>query len=181
MISHRKKEVPDLIDPTAASQNNAVQALVSPVTPQNNAVQAATNTAELPALLNVTKQRDQTFAEIRSLQPHLDTTPEGEPLRILATRLVDLAKINTVLWQRYNYMTETGIDPLAPKPKATPVNIDLNLINERENIRKALNKAEQRLKKQAKPKQKTLDLIQLKRQLLADIDIKIAKAKGGQS
>jgi hypothetical protein len=175
----QKIAVPDLIDPPTVSQNSAVQACISPVTPQKNVVQAATNRAELPELLNVTRQRDQTFGELRSLQPHLDTTPEGEPLRILATRLVKLAKKNAELWARYNYMTENGVDPEAPKPKPEPINIDLYLIRERENVRKSLNKAEQRIKGKDKPKQKTLDLIQEKRQLLADIDLKIATIKVG--
>jgi len=175
----QEKPVPDPDDQAAASQNNTVQALLSPVTPHKSAMKAAAKPAELPELLNVTRLKEQTFAELRALQPHLETTPEGEPLRILATRLVKLAKKNAELWLRYNYITENGIDPEAPAPPPEPIPIDLHLINQRENVRKALNKAEHRIKGQDKPKQKTLDLIQAKRQLLADIDARIAAIKAG--
>lgn len=135
--------------------------------------------AELPALLQVTHQRDQNYAEIRALHPYLKIKQEGDELRQIALRIVRLGKKNAELWERYNYMTETGIDPDAPAPPAPPVMVDINLINKKEAVRKSLSRAEKRIEGQAKPNAKTLELINAQRLKLAELNELIARAKKG--
>lgn len=133
-----------------------------------------TDEAKTPVLLQVTKQRDQTYVEIRSLHPYLSTLPEGPELKDLAKRMVRLGKQNANLWERYNNITEGREDPNpAAAPPPPPVMVDMNLIIKREAIRKSLNKAENRIKGIAKPKANTLALIDQRRLELAEIDARI--------
>lgn len=135
---------------------------------------------ELPALLQVTKLRDQSFAEIRALQPHLFILDEGVDLHAVAKRLVQLGKQNAVHWDHYNFLAGGGQDEEpAVKPAAPPVMIDVNLLNERENIRKSLNRAQNRIKGVDKPHPNTLKLIEERRLELQLIDAKIKAIKEG--
>lgn len=151
--------------------------------PQNvPAAPAANGQAETPALLQVIKERKQTNAEIQSLHPHLSILPEGEKLRELAAHLVRQTKHNYQLWDRYNYLTEGGVDEEpAAAPAPPPVLVDIHLLNKRESIRKSLNKAENRIKGVEKPHPNTLLLIADRRKQLEEIDARIAaiKKEGG--
>lgn len=141
---------------------------------------AAPSASEPPELLKVISDINSTFAEIRGLHPYLSILEEGEGLRLLAKNIVQNGKRNAELWQRRNYINEHGRDYQAPEP-VKPVMIDLNLVNTREQIRKSLNKAENRAKKQKPVNAKTLALIEERKKELQAIDAKIAliKQEGG--
>lgn len=133
-----------------------------------------------PALLQVMHLRDQSYKEIRALRQFLETTPDSEELRQIAERLVRTGKKNAEYWERYNYLTEGGKDPEPDEPApAPPVMIDLKLLEKREQLRKNLNKAENRIKGQDKPKPKTLELIEKHRQALKELDDHIAEIRKG--
>jgi hypothetical protein len=131
---------------------------------------------EFPELLQVKNLRNQTMAELRSLHPYLSTLPEGEELRQLAVNIVKLRKKNVEHWQRYNHLLENGPDKVAYKPE--PVMVPIELINTCENLRKSIGKAEQRLKEQTPPSQKTIDLIKEKKAQFELVKSQIAAYKG---
>jgi beta-glucosidase-like glycosyl hydrolase len=126
--------------------------------PDTPAPAAAENNAQI--LLQVLKRRDQTGAELRMLQPQLQVLPEGAELHELARRLIRLSKENAIYWLRYNHITETGADsaPAGPPPRK-PVMVDLNLLNDRENLRKSLARTKARAASQDKPHKNTLLLL----------------------
>lgn len=132
---------------------------------------------ELPELLKVTKQIEANFAELRGLHPYLSITEEGEPLRQVALRIQRLGVRNSELMMMKYNIIENGYEPPEPEEIKPPVMIDYNLIREKESIRKSLNKAENRLKKQSNPKDYTLALIAQRKKDLADINARIAEAK----
>lgn len=135
---------------------------------------------ETPELLKVISQINANYTEIRGLHPYLSLLPEGDELRDLAENIKRLGRRNAELWQRRNYINEHGSDIIEISP-AIPVMIDLNLLNEREQVRKSLNKAENRLKKQNPVKPNTIALITERKKELQALDEKIAqiKMKGG--
>ncbi|MHB8209104.1 hypothetical protein [Mucilaginibacter sp.] len=110
--------------------------------------------AELPAVLQVIKQRDAIYGEIRSLHPYLTALPEGEKLRELAERICKLGKKSVEAWALYDHLIANG-EPPVPEP----VLVDVKLINELENLRKNLGKAENRYKLQNPKNPKTAQLI----------------------
>ncbi|MGN8055648.1 hypothetical protein ACTJKN_05195 [Pedobacter sp. 22163] len=132
---------------------------------------------ELPELLKVTNQIAANFAELRGLHPYLSITPEGEQLRQVALRIQRLGVRNSELMMMKNNIIENGYETPEPEEIKAPVMIDYNLIREKESIRKSLNKAENRLKKQSNPKDYTLALIAQRKKDLADINARIAEAK----
>ena len=129
-----------------------------------------------PELLKVISRINATYAEIRGLHPYLSLLPEGEELADLALNIKKLGRRNAELWQRREYINEHGSDIIAISP-APPVMIDYNLLNEREQVRKSLNKAENRLKKQDSVKPNTIALITERKQQLQALDQKIAAIK----
>ena len=134
--------------------------------------------AATPELLKVISQIDSTYAEIRGLHPYLSILPEGPELHRLAKNIAQLGRRNAELWQRRHYLNEHGSDYQEPEP-IKPVMIDLNLLNERERVRKSLNKAENRAKKQGNVNTNTQALIAERKKELEDIDVKIALIKAG--
>jgi hypothetical protein len=165
-------------EPTAAPNSILPVAPMAMAPANKHAVEIPQTTNNVPLLLRVLVDRKKTYADIQSLHPQLSIVPEGEDLRALADHIIRTGKRNTELWIQYNYLTEhpdeAGDDMPAPPP---PVMIDLNLIDKRESIRKSLNKAENRIKGEANPKQKTLDLIAQRKAELKDLDDHIAKLK----
>lgn len=131
----------------------------------------------LPKIMEVTRQRDTNYAEIRGLHVHLAIMDEGENLRALAERIVRLGKRNALLWEQYNYLTENPDANYEPAPK--PVMVDYNLINDCENIRKSLNKAERRYREQTKKNPKTLELIKERKEQLEALRKQIQQFKAG--
>lgn len=144
--------------------------------PKPTAYQSTQPSANPPELLKVISQINSTYAEIRGLHPFLSTLPEGEELRALAENISRMGKKNAELWQRRNFINEHGHDFIDTEP-LKPVMVDLNLITAREQIRKSLNKAENRIKKQNPKNANTIALINERKKELAEMDLKIAEAK----
>lgn len=144
------------------------------------AIQTAYTPKPVPALIQVKREIEQNYAEMRGTHHLLSTEREGDGLKEIAKRLVQLGKKNALLWERYNYLTEGGEDPEPDRPAPpAPVMIDYNLIKKRESIKKALNRAQLRIKGQDKPNAKTLELIEQKKLELAEIDERIKQIREG--
>lgn len=154
--------------------------LVEPALPESKDPPPATPPRGTSELLKIIGQINNNYAEMRGLHPYLSVYPEGEDLRLLAVQIVQRGKRNAQLWERRNYLSENGPEQEEIEPPKIPVMIDYNLLQERERIRKSLNKAENRLKKQKTPKDFTLVLVAERKQQLQEIDARISdiKAKG---
>jgi hypothetical protein len=176
---NRKKLNIELVKLRDQAPPPVIVSKLDPVPSKAEATQPAQVNIPLPKLLQVTKERDTNYAEIRGLHPYLVNTDEGESLRELAERIVRLGKRNAALWQQYNYLTENPEAAALSEPIVKPVMIDLNLINEAEAVRKSLNKAEIRYDKQNPKNAKTLALINERRQQLEALKAQIAQIKAG--
>lgn len=153
-----------------------VQVIVS----QPQIVETKLPSEEIPALLKLKKDISNTWAQIRGLHPYLSIYPEGDQLYQVQLEIVKLARKNTALYEKLDYYHDHGMLPVIDQPvQKPPLMIDINLLNSMELIRKSLNKAENRAKKQASPKLYTLNLIKQRRAELQEIKDLIANAKAG--
>lgn len=139
-------------------------------------------TIQPPALLILKKQINDTWAELRGLHPYLTIYPPGQQLHQLQLQIVKLARKNAELYTKLDHYHEHGELPHLNQPVPKPaLMIDINLLDSYESVRKSLNKAEQRIKKQVNPKPHTLALIKARRLELDELKRQILEAKGGAS